>query len=90
MFGATWNKTTKKQMIYANGRRICTSISDGYLKTNSYLYIGSGAGTWDGGADMYGYISNLQIYNNTALTPSQVDELYLENLGGTALSGDGF
>ncbi len=80
-FGASWNNSTKLQEIWVNGVVNCSRTSGGTLVTGEPLYIGSGAGTWDGGAYMDGYIANIQLYN-ISLSPSEIQALYQEGIGG--------
>ncbi len=82
--GASWNNKTKVQEIWVNGVINCSRTSNNYLVTDEPLYIGSGAGTWDGGAYMDGYISNIQIYNK-ALSANQISALYQEGIGGAPI-----
>jgi len=84
-FGASWNASTKLQTIWVNGAANCTRTSSGSLTTNSILYIGSGAGTWDGGAYMDGLVADIQIYN-TSLSANGIQALYLEGIGGAPIN----
>ena len=84
-FGASWNSSTKLQQIWINGAVNCSRTSGGYLNTGEPLYIGSGAGTWDSGAYMDGYISNFQVYN-TSLSANDINALYQEGIGGAPIN----
>ncbi|MFP3288981.1 MAG: LamG domain-containing protein [Candidatus Micrarchaeota archaeon] len=83
-FGASWNASTKLQTIWVNGAANCTRTSSGTLITNSPLYIGSAAGTWDGSAYMDGLVADIQIYN-TSLSASEIQTLYQEGIGGAPI-----
>jgi hypothetical protein len=83
-FGASWNSSTKLQTVWVNGAANCTRTSSGNLITNEPLYIGSGAGTWDGSAYMDGYIANIQLYN-ISLSSSEIQALYQEGIGGAPI-----
>jgi hypothetical protein len=84
-FGASWNSSTKLQTIWVNGLINWTRTSSGSEVTNESLYIGSGAGTWDGYAYMNGYISNIQIYKS-ALSANNIYTLYQEGIGGAPIN----
>jgi len=83
-FGASWDASTKLQTIWVNGAVNCTRTSSGTLITNSILYIGSGAGAWDGGAYMDGLVADIQIYN-TSLSANDIQALYLEGISGAPI-----
>jgi len=87
-FGASWDASTKLQTIWVNGAANCTRTSSGSLTTNSPLYIGSGAGTWDSGAYMDGLVADIQIYN-TSLSAAQIQQLYHEGINSVPLNNAG-
>lgn len=75
--------------FYINGIPAGSTAYSSTLSTgpNSELLIGANPNS---GCYAYfpGYVSNLQIYN-TALSPSQVSQLYDEGIGGVPVSGSG-
>ncbi|MCL5680349.1 MAG: hypothetical protein M1465_03360 [Candidatus Marsarchaeota archaeon] len=85
LFGASWNNVTKQQTIWVNGVANCSRTSSGYEVTNEPLYLLAAAGTWDGGAYMDGYVSNIQLYNK-ALSANQIMALYQGGIGAIPIN----
>lgn len=83
-FGASWNAVTMQQTIWVDGQAACNRTSTGDLMTNSVLYIGSAQNTWNTGAFMNGWLSNVQLYN-VSLPQNDVSQLYAEGIGGPPL-----
>jgi hypothetical protein len=82
-FSCTYDDSYKK--IYLNGNLLASFSATGTISPNSNnLGIGVGGNFNYGGYGMYGSEANIQIYN-TSLSPSQIQALYLEGIGGAPI-----
>ena len=83
--GFSYDSSTGIVRIYLDGVNVqtCTGFS-GNLNTGSDLWIGKGSNY----AYFNGFISDVQIYN-TALTPSQMSQLYQEGIDPIPISNAG-
>jgi hypothetical protein len=88
MLGVQWDKINKSRRILVDGAINWSGVSGGHLITDSPMIIG-GPSPWDSIVFENYLISDVQIYNNTWLSSTQISQLYSEGLSGTPLSGVG-
>ncbi len=82
----TYDLQTNYKNIYLNGAPDNNHASGNYLQaTGTYICIGQYWACTSSGNDFNGQIANIQIYN-TSFSPSAVNSLYLEGIGGQPIS----
>ncbi len=77
LLAVTYNSSSGNSILYEDNMQL-TAGHINQLAENAYPYV-------VGGGCESGYISNVQIYN-TSLSPSEVNALYLEGIGGAPIN----